>query len=88
MPLDMLSSLNLLAMSVLVVPGAKPVVLAQDREIIPQMEAGTDLAGSLSAGVPFDKAGYRIITRAVSTYQPDRLLYDCIALKLPNGQKK
>jgi nitrogen PTS system EIIA component len=87
-PADALSSLNLLAMSVLVVPGGKPIVLAQEKEIIPQMEAGADLAGSLAAGAPFDKAGYRVITRSVSTYQPDRLLYECIALKLPNGQKK
>ena len=75
-------------MSVLVIPGAKPIVLAQDKEIIPQMEAAADLAGFLSAGAPFDKGGYRVITRSVSTYRPDRLFYDCIALKLPNGQKK
>jgi hypothetical protein len=87
-PTDSLASLNLLTLSVLVVPGGKPIVLAQDKELIPQMEAAADLAVSLASGAPFDKAGYRIITRSVSTYQPDRLLYDCIALKLPNGVKK
>jgi len=88
LPAAVLASLNLVAMSVLVVPGGRPIVLAQDKEIISQMEAGGDLGGSLAAGSPFEKAGYRVITRSVSSYQPDRLLYDCIALKLPAGQKK
>jgi hypothetical protein len=47
-----------------------------------------DLAGPLSTRVPFDRAGYRIITRSVSSFQPDRLLYDCIAVKLAAEQKK
>jgi len=31
-----------------------------------------------------------VVTRSVSTFQPDRLLYDCIAVKLPGipQQKK
>ena len=56
--------------------------------MIAQVEAGADIAAPLAARLPFDKAGYRIITRSVSTYQPDRLLYDCIAVKLPNAGKK
>jgi hypothetical protein len=64
------------------VRGARHVILTQDREIIGQMEA-QDLAAPLAARLPFDKAGYRIITRSVASFQPDRLLYDCLALKLP-----
>ena len=64
------------------------VVLAQDREAVAQLETVPDLAGPLSARAPFDRAGYRIITRSVSSFQPDRLPYDCIAVKLGPGQKK
>jgi hypothetical protein len=46
------------------------------------------MASFLAARLPFDKGGYRIIIRSVSGFQPDRLLYDCIAHKLPNGAKK
>ena len=83
MPADALLSLALIPLSVVIVPGARHIVLAQDRDIIAQMEA-QDISAPLAARVPFDKAGYRIITRSVASFLPDRLLYDCIALKLPN----
>ena len=87
MPADALISLALIPLSIVVVPGARPIILAQDRDIIGQMEA-QDMSTPLAARIPFDTAGYRIITRSVASFQPDRLLYDCLALKLPNGQKK
>jgi mannitol/fructose-specific phosphotransferase system IIA component (Ntr-type) len=88
MPADALAALALIPLNVIVVPGAKPVVLSQDRDVVAQLETVPDLAGPLSARVPFDRAGYRIITRSVSSFLPDRLLYDCIAVKLAPEQKK
>jgi nitrogen PTS system EIIA component len=85
LPADVLATLNLIPLSIVLVPGARPVVLAQDREIISRIETGSDLAAPLAARLPFDKAGYRIITRSVSSFLPDRLLYDCIAVKLAGG---
>jgi PTS system nitrogen regulatory IIA component len=83
MSADALTSLALIPLSIVVVPGARPIILAQDRDFIAQMEA-QDMSAPLAARLPFDKAGYRIITRSVASFQPDRLLYDCLALKLPN----
>jgi mannitol/fructose-specific phosphotransferase system IIA component (Ntr-type) len=80
---DALTALSLIPFSVIVVPGAKTLVLAQDKELIAQVETGPDVAVPLAALTPFEQAGYRIITRSVSGFQPNRLLYDCIALKLP-----
>jgi nitrogen PTS system EIIA component len=88
LPLDALSTLSLIPLSVVVVPGSRPLILSQDKEMIALVEAGTDIAGPLAAHLPFDQSGYRIITRSMSAYQPDRLLYDCIAVKLPNAAKK
>jgi nitrogen PTS system EIIA component len=88
LPPDALASLDLIPLSVVIVPGGKPVVLAQDRQMTTQVEGVQDLAVSLAARAPFDRAGYRIITRSVSTFQPDRLLYDCIAVKMPAPQPK
>jgi PTS system nitrogen regulatory IIA component len=88
LPADLLSGLNLIPLTVVIVPGVRPVVLAQDREIITQVEASADLAAPLAARIPFDRAGYRFITRSVSSYQPDRLVYDCIAVKLGPEKKK
>jgi nitrogen PTS system EIIA component len=88
LPADVLASLNLIPLSVVVVPGSRPVVLAQDREMTAALEGSADIAVQLAARVPFDGAGYRIITRSLSAFQPDRLFYDCIAVKLGQGPKR
>ncbi len=70
LPADVLASLNLIPLTIVVVPGAKPIVLAQDKEIVLQIETTPEMAAPLAARIPFDKAGYRIITRSVSSYLP------------------
>jgi mannitol/fructose-specific phosphotransferase system IIA component (Ntr-type) len=87
-PPDILSALNLIPLSVVVVPAARPLILAQDKELIAQIESGPDVTTLLAARAPFDNVGYRIFTRSVSSFQPDRLLYDCMAVKLPLAAKK
>jgi mannitol/fructose-specific phosphotransferase system IIA component (Ntr-type) len=88
LPADVLSALSLIPLSVIIVPGSHPLVLAQDKELITQIEAGADVSAQLGARAPFDHIGYRIFTRSVSSFQADRLLYDCIAVKLPGAPKK
>jgi nitrogen PTS system EIIA component len=87
-PPDMLSALTLIPLSIVVVPGAQPVILAQDRDMVSALEGTQDMGTPLAARLPFDRAGYRIITRSAAAFQPDRLFYDCIAIKLGPGQKK
>ena len=87
LPVDALAALDLVPLSVVTMPGAKPLVLAQDAALIAQMEGAPDVVALLAARAPFDKAGYRIITRSVSAYLPDRMLYDCIAVRLGNQKK-
>ena len=87
LPADSLAALDLVPLSVVTMPGVKPVVLAQDAALILQMEGAADLGTLLAARAPFDKAGYRIITRSASTFLPDRMMYDCIAVKLGNQKK-
>ncbi len=88
LPADVLAALNLIPLSVVVVPGARPIVLGQDREAIAQIEAAADLAVPLAARAPFDVAGFRVITRSVATFAPDRLFYDCLAVKVGPEKKK
>jgi hypothetical protein len=88
LPADVLAALDLVPLTVVTVPGAKPLVLAQDGSLITQMEGAADLGTLLASRAPFDKAGYRIITRSISTYLPDRMLYDCIAVRLGNHKKE
>jgi nitrogen PTS system EIIA component len=73
-----------LPLSILVVPGARPVVLAQDPDAVAKIESSADLDTALAKQIPFDHAGYKILFRGVTSYQSKRLLYDCLAIKL-NG---
>jgi len=81
-PADVLAGLTLLPLSIVVAPGTRPVVLSQDRELTAGLEESADLPALLGTRVPFDKAGFRIVTRSVATFLPDRLFYDCIAVRL------
>ncbi|HZV35977.1 MAG TPA: hypothetical protein VFB72_15485, partial [Verrucomicrobiae bacterium] len=72
-------------LSILVVPGVKPMVLSQDPELITKMESGGDMdPGILAKQMPFDHAGYTVLFRGVTNYQAKRQMYDCLAIKL-NG---
>ncbi len=52
MPADVLAALNLIPLSIVIVPGSRPLVLAQDKELIAQMETAPDMAAPLAARIP------------------------------------
>ena len=72
-------------LSILVLPGMKPVVLSQDREIVSLLEGREGLTQDLAQQGQVEAGGVRILLRAASNYQPDRVLYECLAFKV-NGQ--
>jgi hypothetical protein len=82
---DLLSSIQVVPLAVVVAPGLRPVVLCQDGGLSAQIEASVELPSHLAAKAPFDRAGYRILIRSVTAYQPDRFLYDCLAIRLPKS---
>lgn len=74
----------IIPISVLVAPGSKPIVLAQDQETVAKLESASEMEGALAKQTAFDLGGYKILFRGVTSYQTGRLLYDCLAIKL-NG---
>ena len=63
-------------------PDTKNIVLAQNDELVRSLET-TDLSGTpLQDKLEFDASGYKIFVRAKTLYKADRLLYDCLALRL------
>ena len=75
--------------AVLVVPGARSVVLCQDADASAKLEAAGEMELLLAKQAPFDHGGYRILTRAVTNYSGKRLMYDCLAIQLNGtGQPK
>jgi len=85
---DLLSTVQIVPLSVVMIPGIRPLVLCQDRDLSAGIEAAGDISAQLAAKAPFDRAGYRILIRSVTAYQPDRFLYDCLAIRLSAPQQK
>ena len=67
--------------SIVAVPGSKPLVLAQDREIVQALESAPNLVAQLAEKSRAEHQGLVILLRSVSNYQPDRVMYECFALK-------
>jgi mannitol/fructose-specific phosphotransferase system IIA component (Ntr-type) len=87
-PADLLSSLSFIPLSVLVIPGNRPIILSQDQEVVSLLESSAELGPSLAEKVPFSHKEYRILPRSVTAYQPNRFLYDCLAIKISNPNQR
>jgi mannitol/fructose-specific phosphotransferase system IIA component (Ntr-type) len=67
--------------SIIMVPGAKPVVLGQDKEIVAALESDPTLVAQLAEKGRAEHQGLHVLLRSLSNYQPDRVVYDCFAFK-------
>lgn len=79
---------NILPLSILVVPGAKPIVLCQNQELVIALEGSAQLVTDLAQHSQHEHQGFKIFSRAASSYQPDRLLYDCLAIRTQAATQK
>jgi nitrogen PTS system EIIA component len=73
---------NLVALSILAIPGAAPIVLTQDRELVKHLEGATQVVTQLSQTGRAEHQGVELLLRASSAYQPDRVLYECVAFRV------
>lgn len=71
----------LIPLSILAIPGSKPIVLCQDRDVVTALEGKEQLAAHLAEKGSAEQNGIRVFLRSSSNYQPDRVLYDCLALR-------
>jgi mannitol/fructose-specific phosphotransferase system IIA component (Ntr-type) len=67
--------------SIIAVPGAKPIVLAQDRDIVTALESAPNLIPQLADKGRAEHQGLHLLLRSLSNYQPDRVVYDCLAFR-------
>jgi mannitol/fructose-specific phosphotransferase system IIA component (Ntr-type) len=70
--------------SLVVSPGAKSVMLAQDPDAVAKLESAGEMDAALAKQTPFEHGGYKILVRSATAYQSHRMLYDCLAIKV-NG---
>lgn len=71
----------IIPLSILAIPGSKPVILCQDREMVQALESQDDLASHLVQNGRTEHQGIQILLRSSSNYQPNRVLYDCLAFR-------
>ena len=72
---------SILPVSVLVQPGARPVVLAQDRELVELLEAFASLAEDLEKAGHAASGDVNIVLRSSEHYAPNRVLHECVAFR-------
>jgi PTS system nitrogen regulatory IIA component len=79
LPLELARSI--IPLSILAIPGSKPFILCQDREMVHALESQDELTSQLVQNGRTEYQGIQILLRSFSNYQPDRVLYDCLAFR-------
>jgi mannitol/fructose-specific phosphotransferase system IIA component (Ntr-type) len=67
--------------SIVVVPGARPIVLAQDRDLVQALESAPNLVPQLAEKSHAEHQGLHVLLRSLSNYPPDRVVYECFAFR-------
>ena len=78
-PADLLRSV--IPLSILCMPAGNPVVLSQDRELVEILERHAALRDDLAQQGRSEHQGIHILLRTTATFQPDRVLYECLAFR-------
>jgi hypothetical protein len=64
----------------------KPLVLCQDRDLVGMLETQDTLAARLAQSGRTEHQGIQILLRSSAIYQPDRVVYECLAYR--SGETK
>lgn len=63
-------------------PDIKPVVLTQNAGLSRALDVAVGLVDRIEAEGIFQNGGWRVVKKGNSTYQGDRVVYDCLAIKM------
>lgn len=72
---------SIIPLSILVVPGSKPIILCQEGDLVQSLETHEQLAERLLQNGRTEHQGIQVLLRSTSHFQPDRVLYDCLAVR-------
>ena len=67
-------------LEIVAVPGMKPLVLAQEPDLITALETLTDLGHLLELHGRVDCKGFHVVLRSSTRYRMERVVHDCIAM--------
>jgi nitrogen PTS system EIIA component len=75
-----LANLVVEPMTLVTGPGIRPIVLAQNRNLIEALESAAGLVEGMASTGMFQNGGWRIMKRGTVTYQGERVAYECLAI--------
>jgi len=78
-----LANLIVEPVSFVVGPGLKPLVLSQSVDLGEILEGTPGLSERLESEGAFNCGGWRVVKRGSVSYQGGRVVYDCLAIRLP-----
>ena len=74
---------HLIPVSVLAIPGSRPIVLSQDQLLVKNLESFEQLPNELSQHGFVEHQGFSIVLRATEHFSPNRALHNCLAVRIP-----
>ncbi len=77
-----LSSLVIEPVTLVAIPGMKCVVLAQNPGLVESLDSAPGLIDALAANGVYENGGWRVLKRGTTVYQADRVVYDCLAIRV------
>jgi len=81
-PAPDLSSLVIEPVTLVATTGMKCVVLAQNPGLVESLDSAPGLIDSLVSNGVYENGGWRVLKRGMTVYQADRVVYDCLAIRL------
>jgi len=81
-PAPDLSSLVIEPVTLVTTSGMKYVVLAQNPGLVESLDSAPGLIDALMAHGVYENGGWRVLKRGTTVYQADRVVYDCLAIKV------
>jgi mannitol/fructose-specific phosphotransferase system IIA component (Ntr-type) len=77
-----LSSLLIEPVTLVTAPGMKYVVLAQNPGLVESLDSAPGLVDALASNGVYENGGWRLVKRGTVVYQADRVVYDCLAIRV------
>jgi mannitol/fructose-specific phosphotransferase system IIA component (Ntr-type) len=81
-PVYNLANLVVEPVTIIASAGITPIVLAHDRQLVDLLDGSTGLAEGLSSQGMFQNGGWRIVKHREASFQANRVLFDCLAIKV------
>jgi nitrogen PTS system EIIA component len=82
-----LSNLLIEPVTLVIAPGQRYVVLAQNPVLVESLDSAPGLVEAMASNGVYENGGWRLVKRGTTVYQASRLVYDCLAVRVAPGPR-